>query len=78
MSYWRKVLKPLLADEIGTIYQHAPTRVALAFPNRYSVAMASLGFQVIYRMFNQEENFACERAFLPDDVDAFKDRKSVV
>ena len=72
MSYWRKTLKPLLADEIGTIYQHAPTRVALAFPNRYSVGMASLGFQVIYRMFNQEENFACERAFLPDDVDAFK------
>jgi radical SAM superfamily enzyme YgiQ (UPF0313 family) len=72
LSYWRKTLKPLLQDEIGTIYRQAPTRVALAFPNRYGVAMASLGFQVIYRMFNEEANFACERAFLPDDLEAFK------
>jgi radical SAM superfamily enzyme YgiQ (UPF0313 family) len=72
LSYWRKNLKPLLADEIGTIYRQAPTRVALCFPNKYSVGMASLGLQVIYRMFNQEEHFACERAFLPDDIDAFK------
>ena len=72
MNYWRKNLKPLLDDEIGTMYTQASTRVALCFPNKYSVAMASLGFQVIYRMFNQEEGFACERAFLPDDVEAFK------
>jgi radical SAM superfamily enzyme YgiQ (UPF0313 family) len=71
-NYWRKHLKPLLTDEIGTLYSQAPTKVALAFPNRYSVGMASLGYQVIYRMFNQEDGFACERAFLPDDVDAFK------
>ncbi len=72
MAYWRKQLKPLLDAETGTIFRHAPTKVALCFPNRYAVGMASLGFQVIYRMFNQEEGFACERAFLPDDVDAFK------
>ncbi len=72
MSYWRKHLKPLLDDEIGTIRRHASTRVALGFPNRYSVGMASLGYQVIYRMFNQEEGFSCERAFLPDDVEAFQ------
>ncbi|MFN4253172.1 MAG: radical SAM protein, partial [Deinococcus sp.] len=72
MSYWRNTIKPLLDDETGTLFKQAPVRVTLAFPNRYSVGMASLGYQVIYRMFNQEEGVACERAFLPDDVEAFE------
>ncbi len=72
MSYWRNTIKPLLDDETGTMFKHAPVRVTLAFPNRYSVGMASLGYQVIYRMFNNEDGVACERAFLPDDVDAFE------
>jgi radical SAM superfamily enzyme YgiQ (UPF0313 family) len=72
LSYWRNTLKPLLDAERGTLFKQAPIRVTLAFPNRYGVGMASLGFQVIYRMFNQEEGVACERAFLPDDVDAFE------
>ncbi|WP_027482136.1 B12-binding domain-containing radical SAM protein [Deinococcus pimensis] len=72
MNYWRSTLKPLLDDETGTIFKHAPIRVTLAFPNRYSVGMASLGYQVIYRMFNQEEGVSCERAFLPDDVENFR------
>lgn len=72
MSYWRSQLKPLLDAEKGTLFKHAPIRVTLAFPNRYSVGMASLGFQVIYRLFNLEDGVACERAFLPDDIDAFE------
>ncbi|WP_181391967.1 B12-binding domain-containing radical SAM protein [Deinococcus irradiatisoli] len=72
MSYWRHQIKPLLDAETGTMFKQAPIRVTLAFPNRYSVGMASLGFQVIYRMFNNEEGIACERAFLPDDVEAFE------
>jgi radical SAM superfamily enzyme YgiQ (UPF0313 family) len=72
LSYWRKNLKPLLQDEIGTIYRDGGHKVALCFPNRYGVGMASLGLQVIYRMFNEEAGFSCERAFLPDDVEAFK------
>ena len=72
MSYWRNQLKPLLDDETGTLFKQAPIRVSLAFPNRYSVGMASLGYQVIYRMFNQEEDIACERVFLPEDVEAFE------
>ncbi len=71
MNYWREQLKPLLDDETGTIFKHAPIRVTLAFPNRYGVAMASLGYQVIYRMFNQEEEVSCERAFLPDEPESF-------
>ena len=58
MSYWRNTLKPLLDAERGTLFKQAPIRVTLAFPNRYGVGMASLGYQVIYRMFNQEEGVA--------------------
>ena len=72
MSYWRNQLKPMLDAETGTMFKQAPIRVTLAFPNRYSVGMASLGFQVIYRMFNNEDGVACERAFLPDDVEQFE------
>ena len=71
MSYWRNELKPMLDAETGTLFKQAPIRVTLAFPNRYSVGMASLGYQVIYRMFNNEDGVACERAFLPEDPEAF-------
>ncbi|MHB9035379.1 MAG: radical SAM protein [Armatimonadota bacterium] len=47
----------------------APVRFALAFPNEYRVAMASLGYQLVYRMLNELPNASCERVFLPDAVD---------
>lgn len=40
-------------------------RIALVFPNTYFVGMSNLGFQTVYRLFNQEEHVVCERAFLP-------------
>jgi radical SAM superfamily enzyme YgiQ (UPF0313 family) len=40
-------------------------RVALAFPNTYFVGMSNLGFQTVYRLFNELEDVVCERAFLP-------------
>lgn len=45
---------------------------ALCFPNNYNVAMANLGFQVIYDRINTHNDFACERFFLPDK-DELKD-----
>jgi radical SAM superfamily enzyme YgiQ (UPF0313 family) len=57
----------ILAKEVG--YVRKPSgdriRVALAFPNTYWVGMSNLGFQTVYRTFNQEEDFVCERVFLP-------------
>ena len=41
----------------------APVRIALVYPNRYDVGMASLGFQTVYRLFNQHPEVVCERAF---------------
>src|SRR5918996_1336507 len=40
-------------------------RVALAFPNTYFVGMSSLGYQTVYRLFNQIDDVVCERVFLP-------------
>lgn len=40
-------------------------RIALVFPNTYFVGMSNLGFQTVYRLFNQQEDVVCERAFLP-------------
>jgi radical SAM superfamily enzyme YgiQ (UPF0313 family) len=40
-------------------------RVALAFPNTYYVGMSSLGFQTVYRLFNDLDDVVCERVFLP-------------
>lgn len=62
----------LLGEEVGTIYKEAPFRVALVYPSPYRVGMSSLGFQTIYRMLNGMGDVACERAFLPDDPDAYR------
>jgi len=44
-------------------------RVALVYPNLYSVAMSNLGFQGVFRMLNLQDDVVCERAFLPDDAE---------
>lgn len=41
-------------------------RVALGYPNTYSVGMSNLGLQVIYSLLNSLEGVTCERFFLPD------------
>ncbi|RPJ42321.1 MAG: radical SAM protein [Candidatus Latescibacterota bacterium] len=40
--------------------------VALAFPNRYSVGMSSVGFQTILARIRRSGRFAAERVFLPE------------
>ena len=62
----------LLADEQGTLTKVAPLRVALCYPSPYHVGMSSLGFQSIYREIHAHDGASAERAFLPDDVEAFR------
>jgi len=40
--------------------------VCLAYPNYYRTGMANLGFQTVYKIFNEQSSFLCERVFLPD------------
>lgn len=59
--------KELIASEINTIFKRPKGRinVALVYPNTYPVGMSSLGFQTVYRLFNEVEDVVCERAFFP-------------
>jgi radical SAM superfamily enzyme YgiQ (UPF0313 family) len=51
-------------------------RIALCYPNLYYVGMSNLGFQGVYQLLNAHEDVSCERAFLPDDVDADELRRT--
>ncbi|MGH9308917.1 MAG: hypothetical protein ACRD1U_06065, partial [Vicinamibacterales bacterium] len=56
-----------LAREVGFVQKPhgGRLRVALAFPNTYFVGMSSLGYQTVYRLFNEVDDVVCERVFLP-------------
>ena len=69
MDQWtlRQQARSLLAKEKGYVTKPhgGRLRVALAFPNTYFVGMSNLGFQTVYRLFNDEPDIVCERVFLP-------------
>jgi len=61
-SYKRK-----LASEDGWVLKRgSQLRIALCYPNVYSIGMANLGFQAMYELFNNIPEISCERVFLPD------------
>src|SRR6267378_389771 len=64
-----------LADEQGTLRKQAATRIALCYPSPYPVGMSSLGFQTIYREIHAHDDATAERAFLPDDVAAWRETR---
>jgi radical SAM superfamily enzyme YgiQ (UPF0313 family) len=63
----REIARDILSREVGFVLKpHANRlRVALAFPNTYFVGMSNLGFQTVYRLFNEQADIVCERVFLP-------------
>lgn len=61
-----------MREEIGVIEKEAPEAVALVYPSPYHIGMSSLGYQTIYRVINASEGRAAHRAFLPDDLEAWR------
>jgi radical SAM superfamily enzyme YgiQ (UPF0313 family) len=59
--------RDVLSNEVGYIRKPhgGRLRVALAFPNTYFVGMSNLGFQTVYRLFNDLDDVVCERVCLP-------------
>ena len=57
-----------LAREKGAVTKDWGGRlsVALTFPNYYRLGMSNLGFQLVYRLFNERTDVVAERVFLPD------------
>jgi radical SAM superfamily enzyme YgiQ (UPF0313 family) len=66
-SALRENARRVLSKEVGYIQKpHGDRlRVALCFPNTYFVGMSNLGFQTVYRLFNERDDVVCERVFLP-------------
>lgn len=70
--------KERLASEIGTIVKPhgGKLRIALAYPNRYHVGMSNVGFQAVYKFWNEIPDVVCERVFLPDADELDEYRRS--
>jgi len=68
--------KARLRAEVGTIVKsHAgKLRIALAYPNRYHIGMSNVGFQAVYKFWNELPDVVCERVFMPDpdEVEAYE------
>ena len=64
----RKRAEERIARERVMFKRHGGGDIAacIIYPNVYPLAMANLGFQAIYRIFDAEPQVAADRAFLPD------------
>lgn len=64
----------LLRKEKGTIFKEHGGRIkiCLIYPNVYPVGVSNLGFQTVYRLFNQRKDTVCERAFLPEKIEEYR------
>ena len=52
-------------------------RLAFCFPDKYEVGMSHLGMKILYSLYNQRENWWCERVFAPDaDMEALLRKES--
>ncbi len=45
--------------------QKAAIRFAMCFPDVYEIGMSHLGIQILYDMFNRQEDIYCERVYSP-------------
>src|SRR5260370_16184730 len=69
------LLEPIrtrLNDERGTVGKQAATRFALCSPSPCRDGMSSLGFQTICGEIHAHDDATAERAFLPDDIAAWR------
>ena len=66
---WKQKIKyaAILEKETGYVKKvwGSYNTVCLAYPNYYRTGMANLGFQTVYKIFNEHSSFLCERVFLP-------------
>src|SRR6476620_8219051 len=58
--------KKLAAEDVRVVPRAADLRIALCYPNTYSIGMANLGMHTMYELFNSIPGVVCERVFLPD------------
>jgi radical SAM superfamily enzyme YgiQ (UPF0313 family) len=66
--FQRKRAIARLANEKALYQRHrgGDISVCVVYPNIYRLAMANLGFQAVYHIFESDPRVAADRAFLPD------------
>ncbi|MFC1726210.1 radical SAM protein [candidate division KSB1 bacterium] len=66
MINFDKYRKQLLADEYNSaeMKKYRQSGIVLIYPNTYDVGISNLGFNKIYKIINDSEDFFCERGFL--------------
>jgi len=57
---WNSVVKSAVGGRPSEV-----CRVALVFPDTYTIGMSHLGLQILYFILNSREDVICERAFAP-------------
>ncbi|MEC8193727.1 MAG: radical SAM protein [Myxococcota bacterium] len=65
------VIRSRLRSERGNEFVQGGAPVALLYPSPYRAGMSSVGFQWVLKLL-RDAGFQAERAFLPDDVAAWK------
>jgi radical SAM superfamily enzyme YgiQ (UPF0313 family) len=66
--YIRKRAQERLARET-VLYPRRPggqVSICVVYPNEYPIAMANLGFQAVFQIFENDDRVAADRAFLPE------------
>jgi radical SAM superfamily enzyme YgiQ (UPF0313 family) len=60
-----QIARQRLAKERGAVVKDWGGRlpIALVYPNSYYLGMSNLGMQTVYRLFNDDPEVVCERAF---------------
>jgi radical SAM superfamily enzyme YgiQ (UPF0313 family) len=60
-----QIARDRLAKEQGALLKDWGGRlpIALVYPNSYFLGMSNLGMQTVYRLFNNDPDVVCERAF---------------
>jgi len=65
-------------NEVIKNKEHVAIRFAMCFPDVYEIGMSHLGIQILYDMFNKEEDVWCERVYSPwVDLDLIMREKKI-
>lgn len=64
----KRALEEQLGREQGNVVKDwgGKASIALVYPNTYPVGMGNLAVHTLYKLFNDQPNLVCERAFIPD------------
>lgn len=52
-------------NSVVKIHADTDVKIALAFPDTYSIGMSHLGIQILYGLLNERTDTVCERVFAP-------------